>query len=78
MEIKFERSLRLNEEQLKEVLDLAFAPSLTEKPMSFDSVAEKDYWKKTKVWMTEIDGDHGTYTLRINLSWELITVLEVK
>ena len=71
MIIKIDRDVRLTHDQLNEL------PTVLAKPdMGWDF--DNHYNELPHVYDVEFEGEHGTYTYRVNQSWKMITVLGVE
>ncbi len=72
MKLKIAQGILLTKEQLEEV-----ANTIMTKP---DMGWNYDDEKKETVFVQdyELTGEFGTYIYRVNLSWEMITLLNVK
>ena len=71
MIIKIDRDVRMNQNQLNELTIV-----LAEPDMGWD--VDNDYNELPLVYDIEFEGIHATYTYRVNRSWQMITLLEVK
>jgi uncharacterized protein with FMN-binding domain len=74
MEIKFNKKVKLSHQQLNEL------PEILQEPYNgWQAEYEElhDDTMKSGVYDVTAQGMHGKYTYRVNLSFELITVLEV-
>jgi hypothetical protein len=69
MKVKMLPSVTLTEEQLKEL------PSIIEEP---DCGWQIDKRQTHKSRLVQVEGCHGTYLFRVNLSIGIIKILEVK
>jgi hypothetical protein len=79
MQLKIEQGIKLTREQVLEIGNTIMQePDMGWKPWVFDSAADREEWEKRHKWEEELQGEHGTYTYRINLSWNMITILDVK
>ncbi len=75
MKLKLKQGITLTQEQCIEI-----GQSVMQKPdMGWDAEYDADYVKpmKPKVYECILDGEHGKYHYRVNISFELITLLEV-
>lgn len=79
MQLKIEQGIKLTREQVLEIGNTIMQePDMGWKPTVFDSAAERDEWEKRYKWEVHMSGEHGEYLYRVNLSWNMITILEVK
>jgi hypothetical protein len=79
MELKIAQGIKLTREQVLEIGNTIMQePDMGWKPWVFDSVADREEWENKHKWEEELRGEYGTYRYRINLSWNMITILSVE
>jgi len=72
MRVKFEQGVQPTVDQIREI-----ANSICEKPdMGWNYNHETG--KQEFVQTIRLQGEEGDYLYRVNLSWEMITILEIK
>jgi len=76
MTLKFAPGVRPTQEQALEIAQVVMA----EPDMGWDWDLEHNEPASVrhKSYDVQLDGEYGTYHYRVNLSWELITILSVK
>lgn len=72
MELKVMHGVRLNKNQLQEVVNLV----MSQPDMGWNY--NEDTGVQDNVMNVVTSADYGTYTYRVNLSWNLITLLSVE
>jgi hypothetical protein len=79
MALKVSQGIRLTREQVLEIGNVIMnEPDMGWKPWVFDTAADREEWENKHKWEEVFQGEHGTYKFRINLSWNMITILDVK
>lgn len=71
MNFKISSSVKLNYDQVLELQSVFGTPDM-------GWGVDNDYSKMNNVYLVENQGEHGTYSFRVNLKKELITLLSVK
>lgn len=75
MNIKFEKKVELSQEQMLELAKLLEEPDMG---WGKDAQGEPIELKHSQYYDEVSSGDYGEYHYRVNLSYQLITVKEVK
>ena len=76
MKLKIQRGIILTQDQVREIANSIMA----EPDITWEGELEtvETVTPHHKSYDAELDGEFGRYHYRVNLSWELITILDVK